>query len=101
VLASIVPAKSMPGVVSRVVIWSCRTLPWAAVRASEVEVLLTPLKSWTAPEAVVEEAAMLTTGAVPAVTAIGPVPVTAVTGAAPEEAAVRRPFASTVSEVLV
>jgi hypothetical protein len=44
---------------------------------------------------------MLTVGVAPAVTAMGAVPLTDVTGAVPEEAAVRRPCASTVNEVFV
>jgi hypothetical protein len=46
-----------------------------AVAAKAVEVLATVSLSWTAPEAVVEAAAMLITGIAPVVTLIGAVPV--------------------------
>ena len=101
VVASIVPANSMPGDTNRVVIWSCKHLPAQAVRARVSEVLLRALESWTAPRAVVEDDAILTTGVAPEVTATGAVPVIAVRGAGPEDAAVKRPWASTVTEVLV
>ena len=66
-----------------------------------MEVLLSELVSWTAPRAVVEAESMLTAGVVPEVTEIGETPVTQVTGAVPEEAAVRRPCWSTVIELYV
>ena len=51
-----------------------------AVAARAVEVLATVSFSWTAPDAVVEAAAMETTGVVvPVATEMGSVPLTAVT----------------------
>jgi hypothetical protein len=60
------------------------------VAASVEEVLEVESESCTAPELVVEAAAIETSGVVPAVTEMGKVPVTAVT-ADPLETAVMRP----------
>jgi hypothetical protein len=76
----------------------------AGVRARAVLVPACPsalVVSLVAPMAVVEAFAILTSGVVPADTEIGALPVTAVTGAVPLEAAVRRPLASTVKDEYV